>query len=63
MENFKDFIVPTTHPAYKRLLRVVNRILEANQDLPQVKEREWTLSVIDKDDPNAYVLPVSYSNF
>ncbi|CAD6204824.1 GSCOCG00002999001-RA-CDS [Cotesia congregata] len=57
LENFKDFIVPTTHPAYKRLLRVVNRILEANQDLPQIKEREWTLSVIDKDDPNAYVLP------
>lgn len=55
----KDSIVPTTHPAYVRLLRIVNRLLESNKDLPQIKQRDWTLSVINSDDQNAFVLPVN----
>ncbi|XP_048511921.1 metalloendopeptidase OMA1, mitochondrial-like isoform X2 [Athalia rosae] len=57
LEEHKDHILPKDHPIYKRLLKITNRILNANKDLPYVKDKQWTLSVIDNPTKNAYVLP------
>lgn len=62
MEQHTNLIVPKNHPAYIRLSSITDRILIANEDLPQIARREWTLTVIDSDSKNAFVLPVS-SNF
>ncbi|XP_015123588.1 metalloendopeptidase OMA1, mitochondrial [Diachasma alloeum] len=57
LELHQDSMVRSDHPAYVRLVRITDRLIKANQDLPQVTDRHWTLSVVDSDDKNAYVLP------
>ncbi|XP_063981527.1 integrin alpha-4-like [Diachasmimorpha longicaudata] len=57
LEMHQDSIVRSDHPAYVRLVRITDRLIKANQDLPQVTDRHWTLSVVDSDAKNAYVLP------
>lgn len=54
----KKDLVPKSHPAYKRLLRVMERILAANKDLESIKETQWTLTVISTPLTNSYILPV-----
>lgn len=57
LEMHEDSIVRADHPAYVRLTRITDRLIKANQDLPQVSDRHWTLTVVDSDEKNAYVLP------
>ncbi|XP_034939463.1 metalloendopeptidase OMA1, mitochondrial-like [Chelonus insularis] len=57
INTHREFIVPVTHPAYVRLSKITDRLLKANQDLPQVQQRQWTLSVVNSEEMNAYVLP------
>ncbi|XP_011300738.1 metalloendopeptidase OMA1, mitochondrial-like [Fopius arisanus] len=57
LEMHQDSIVPSDNPAYVRLVRITDRLIKANQDLPQVTDRHWTLSVVASDAKNAYVLP------
>jgi len=52
-------LVPKTHPAYKRLLRVIEKILVANKDLKSIRDTEWTLTVINTPLSNSYILPVN----
>jgi len=57
-EAYADHIVNTSHGHYTRISKVVNRLLKANTDLPQVYTKKWTITVLD--DPNsinAFVLP------
>lgn len=58
MKTHESAVVPHTHPAYRRLIKIVERLIKANQDLPSVAEREWALTIVDSEDTNAYVLPV-----
>ncbi|XP_011637616.1 metalloendopeptidase OMA1, mitochondrial-like [Pogonomyrmex barbatus] len=57
LETHKNDLVPKTHPAYKRLLRVIEKIFIANKDLKFMRETEWTLTVISTPLTNSYVLP------
>lgn len=57
LTKFENELLPEHHPYYDRVARVATRILKANQELPQVKEKNWTISVIGEDERNAFVLP------
>jgi len=57
-KNYSDKIVNTSHPVYTRVANVTNRLLRANQDLPQVFTKTWTITVLNEpDNMNAFVLP------
>lgn len=66
LQTFKKDLVPMTHPAYKRLLGVIEKILIANEDLKSIRDTKWTLTVIDTPLSHSYILPVNililYSN-
>ncbi|XP_012234802.1 metalloendopeptidase OMA1, mitochondrial-like [Linepithema humile] len=57
LEIHQKDLVPKSHPAYKRLLRVMDRILSANNDLESIRETQWTLTVISTPLTNSYILP------
>lgn len=57
LESHKKDLVPTTHPAYKRLLKVIDKILAANKDLKSIRDTQWTLTVISTPLANSYILP------
>lgn len=57
LEAHKKDLIPKTHPAYKRLLRVIEKILAANKDLKSIRDTQWTLTVIDTPLSNSYILP------
>ena len=52
-------MLPDSDPTYARVAKVANRLLKANVDIKQVHGKEWTISVIENDERNAFVLPVS----
>jgi len=63
-DNFKsilsdhhDNIVPEGDPVYAEVSRIANRILHANRDWRQIYDKEWTLTVVDTPETNAFVLP------
>jgi len=62
-ENDKNHIVPPTHPVYQRVVKVVRKIVDSNQDLEFMREQTWTIVVVDSDEINAFVLPVCTSLF
>lgn len=55
----KDKIVAPNNAVYKNVLRVVQRIVNSNQDLDLLSKQVWTVTVVDSDEANASVLPVS----
>ncbi|XP_011336744.2 metalloendopeptidase OMA1, mitochondrial isoform X2 [Ooceraea biroi] len=57
LEAHKEDVVPTTHAAYRRLLRVIEKILAANKDLKSIREAQWSLTVISTPLVNSYILP------
>jgi hypothetical protein len=60
VELHKDMFLPVSHPAYKRVVNVVNRLIESNKEIPLLQNKNWHVTVVS--DPfvtNAFVLPVS----
>lgn len=58
VETFKSEIMPPSHRIYGRVVRVANRILEANKTLPEIASKKWAVTVVDRPDiANALVLP------
>ena len=57
LEDHEDDLLPESDPSYERVAIVANRLLKANVDVEQIYGKEWTISVIKKDDQNAFVLP------
>ena len=55
--------MPPTHPVYTRVVNVVKKIVDSNQDLEFMREQTWTILVIDSNEVNAFVLPVCVSLF
>ncbi len=58
LEHFEGQILPVNAVAYSRVAKVVNQILNANKDLPRIHDKDWTITVVDSDMTNAFVLPV-----
>ena len=61
METYENELMPDDHPYYARVVRVASRILKANGDLEQLRGKEWTITVVEQPDRNAFVLPVRLS--
>lgn len=57
LETLGPDLVPDTHPVYSRVSRVANRILAGNKDLRQIYDKNWTVTVVNQPDKNAFVLP------
>ena len=57
-ESSQEHIVPPTHPVYQRVVNVVRKIVDGNQDLEFMREQTWTILVVDSQEINAFVLPV-----
>lgn len=56
--TFKNKLLPSNHPTSKRVARVATQLLNANNDLSQIHDHEWSVSVVDdKNIKNAFVLP------
>lgn len=58
MQKMQNQVLPPNHPSVYRVQKVVNRILEANKDIPEVKDKKWGVAVINSSIENAFVLPV-----
>lgn len=52
-------VLPVDDARSQRVRKIARRILEANMDLPQVKNTEWRIYVVESQENNAFVLPVS----
>merc|ERR1712029_759747 len=55
-ENRAD-ILPNSHPAYGKIARIAQRIIASNRDIEGLSKKNWTITVIDSDVKNAFVLP------
>lgn len=62
LEVHKKDLVPKNHPAYRRLIRVIEKIFTANKDLKSMRDTQWTLTVINTPLTNSYILPVHTFN-
>jgi len=62
-ESIQDQLVPPTHPVYQRVVGVVKKIVDSNQDIEFMREQTWTILVIDSKEVNAYVLPACINLF
>ena len=51
-------IIPTSNAIHKRVENVVTRILKSNEDIKEVSNRNWKISVVDDNyTENAMVIP------
>ncbi|XP_066995910.2 metalloendopeptidase OMA1, mitochondrial [Anabrus simplex] len=58
IDEYKEYLLPQTHPLYSRVVRVATKLLDANIDLPLVQDYKWTIFIIDQPEmKNAFVLP------
>ena len=64
MELYQDKFLPTSHPAFERVVNVTNQLLKSNQEIPQLHSTKWLVTVVDEPSiTNAFVLPVSHLIF
>ncbi|KAK6617042.1 hypothetical protein RUM44_005399 [Polyplax serrata] len=57
MATFSAHVVPHWHPIHRRASHVVNTLLLANKHLKEVRDKVWSVTVIDKPDvTNAFAL-------
>ena len=59
MEENKDRVVTNKHPVYNMVIGIAQRIVDANKDIEFFRDQNWTVWVIDANEPNAFVLPVN----
>jgi len=57
LEDHQTSLMSIHSPAYDRVVRVVNKVINSNRDLRQIYDKTWTLTVIDEAEENAFVLP------
>lgn len=57
MAQYGHLLMPQTHPMVEQVRRVGNQILQANNDIPQLYTKSWTVAVIDDPLVNCFVLP------
>lgn len=61
IEDHKANFLPPSHPAFKRVANVCNRLLKSNSDLEQIQSRKWLVTVVNEPlMKNAFVLPTGH---
>lgn len=63
LELFAEHILPVNHPSHLRVYRVAKRLVMANHGMKEMENLSWQVSVVESDDLNAFVLPVSFFVF
>lgn len=58
LESFAEHVLPVSHPSHLRVYRVAKRLVTANHG-KEMENLTWQVSVVDSEDMNAFVLPVS----
>ena len=53
----EEGIFPTDSKSYNRVMDVSNKLLKGNKDIRQIYDKSWTVTVLNKPNRNAYVLP------
>ena len=61
LEAFAEHILPPNHPDHVRVFRVATRLLLANLG-EEMNNLSWQVNVVESDEINAFVLPVSSYN-
>lgn len=59
LELFAENILPVNHPSHLRVYRVAKRLVMANLGIKEMENLSWQVSVVESEDMNAFVLPVS----
>lgn len=57
--KLKGKFLPANHLYYGVVLNTLNVLINANQDISQVKDIKWTVAIVEDPAVNAVVLPVS----
>lgn len=61
LEKFSEFVMPESHPVYKKIKKLAMHILESNKDVKNISHFDWSIIVIDAPDvSNSFVLPVRF---
>ena len=58
LQDNRANIVPTSHPSYGKIAKIAKRIIASNDNIDGLSKKSWTITVIDSDEKNAFVLPV-----
>ena len=56
LQDYENSIIPSNNHLYERVERVSNQLLKGNQDLQQINDKDWTVTVIDQPFREAFVL-------
>lgn len=59
MTSAQGMAVSTSHPMYKQVAQVAQRIVDSNSDIEFFRTMQWKVTVLKGEDANAFVLPVS----
>ncbi|XP_054159496.1 metalloendopeptidase OMA1, mitochondrial-like [Oppia nitens] len=58
LHTFKDKLLPSSHESSKRVARVATQLLNGNNDIQEIHDHEWSVSVVnDPQNKNAFVMP------
>ena len=60
LEEHSKSIVSNENKIYKEVSEIVQRLLKANKDLPQIHDKSWTIILVDENTENAFVLPTGH---
>lgn len=60
LEDHANLLLPHDDLRYQVVKRVVQRLVDRNQDIEGMNSLPWTVYVIEEPTVNAYVLPVSH---
>uniref|UniRef100_T1JFJ3 Metalloendopeptidase OMA1, mitochondrial n=1 Tax=Strigamia maritima TaxID=126957 RepID=T1JFJ3_STRMM len=55
--NHKQHIVSSRNQRYQVVERVANKIVQSNLDIPEVLNKDWTVTVVDEPSYNVFALP------
>lgn len=60
MQKMHKDMLPLNHPSTQRVQAVVDRLLKANWDIKEMKDKKWNVAVINSSEENAFVLPSGF---
>ncbi|GAB1610052.1 metalloendopeptidase OMA1, mitochondrial-like isoform X1 [Argonauta hians] len=58
--TFKNAILPASHPSYRRIIRILDRLVRTNHKIFKMKGQKWKVAIIRSTDSNAFVLPTGH---
>lgn len=58
VEEYSKKIVTTPTSDVVRVMRIIDRLIDANKDIEEIKNMKWHLTFIDDPTVNASVFPV-----